>query len=87
MATRIVSQEEREKQNYYMQCVRDFNSGRGGRPAACIKTFGCQMNEHDSEKLAGMLERMGYEPVSYTHLDVYKRQDPGMRGLRSRTYF
>ena len=63
MATRIVSQEEREKQNYYMQCVRDFNSGRGGRPAACIKTFGCQMNEHDSEKLAGMLERMGYELV------------------------
>jgi len=25
-----------------------------------ITTFGCQMNEHDSEKLAGMLERMGY---------------------------
>ena len=63
MATRIVSQEEREKQNYYMQCVRDFNSGRGGRPAACIKTFGCQMNEYDSEKLAGMLERRGYELV------------------------
>ncbi len=25
-----------------------------------ITTFGCQMNEHDSEKLAGMLEQMGY---------------------------
>jgi len=25
-----------------------------------ITTFGCQMNEHDSEKLAGMLENMGY---------------------------
>ncbi len=25
-------------------------------------TFGCQMNEHDSERLAGMLEEMGYEP-------------------------
>jgi len=25
-----------------------------------IKTFGCQMNEHDSEVLAGMLEAMGY---------------------------
>lgn len=24
-------------------------------------TFGCQMNEHDSETLAGMLEEMGYE--------------------------
>lgn len=25
-----------------------------------ITTFGCQMNEHDSEKLAGMLENIGY---------------------------
>ena len=26
-----------------------------------IQTFGCQMNEHDSETLAGMLIEMGYE--------------------------
>ena len=26
----------------------------------CIKTFGCQMNENDSEKLAGMLKALGY---------------------------
>lgn len=26
-----------------------------------IKTFGCQMNVHESEKLAGMLESLGYE--------------------------
>ena len=63
MATRIVPREEMEKQNYYMQCVRDFNFGRGEAPTACIKTFGCQMNEHDSEKIAGMLERMGYQLV------------------------
>ncbi len=25
-----------------------------------IQTFGCQMNEHDSETLAGMLEQLGY---------------------------
>jgi len=29
-----------------------------------IKTFGCQMNEHDSEVLAGMLEGMGYQPAT-----------------------
>ncbi|MDQ4095378.1 MAG: tRNA (N6-isopentenyl adenosine(37)-C2)-methylthiotransferase MiaB [Actinomycetota bacterium] len=28
-----------------------------------IRTFGCQMNEHDSERLAGMLESEGYIPV------------------------
>ena len=29
-----------------------------------IRTFGCQMNEHDSERLAGLLEADGYQPVS-----------------------
>ena len=28
-----------------------------------ITTFGCQMNEHDSEIMAGMLIEKGYEPV------------------------
>ncbi|MFN2340337.1 MAG: tRNA (N6-isopentenyl adenosine(37)-C2)-methylthiotransferase MiaB [Halanaerobium sp.] len=28
-----------------------------------IITYGCQMNEHDSERLAGMLEEMGYQPI------------------------
>lgn len=27
-----------------------------------IKTYGCQMNVHESEKLAGILENMGYKP-------------------------
>ena len=25
-----------------------------------IESYGCQMNEHDSEKIAGMMEDMGY---------------------------
>ncbi len=28
-----------------------------------IETFGCQMNVHDSERFAGLLERAGYEPA------------------------
>ena len=26
----------------------------------CIETWGCQMNEEDSEKLSGMLKSIGY---------------------------
>jgi len=29
-----------------------------------IETFGCQMNFHDSERMAGLLETAGYEPAS-----------------------
>tara|TARA_B100001029_G_scaffold168030_1_gene161730 strand:+ start:122 stop:394 length:273 start_codon:yes stop_codon:yes gene_type:complete len=28
-----------------------------------ITTFGCQMNKADSERMAGILERMGYHPA------------------------
>ncbi|MER3521382.1 MAG: tRNA (N6-isopentenyl adenosine(37)-C2)-methylthiotransferase MiaB, partial [Acidimicrobiia bacterium] len=29
-----------------------------------IKTYGCQMNFHDSERIAGLLEEAGYHPAS-----------------------
>lgn len=29
----------------------------------CIRTFGCQMNKHDSERICGMLETLGALPV------------------------
>ena len=28
-----------------------------------MTTFGCQMNEHDSERMKGMLESLGYREV------------------------
>ena len=34
-----------------------------------IKTFGCQMNVHESEKLSGMLESLGYISTD-THNDA-----------------
>ena len=33
-----------------------------------IRTFGCQMNVHDSERLAGQLEDAGYA-VTYKEFD------------------
>ena len=35
-----------------------------------IKTYGCQMNEHDSENIKAMIEHMGYSEV-----DNYKNAD------------
>lgn len=39
-----------------------------------IQTWGCQMNEHDSEKMAGMLENLGYtctDDIQHTDLIIY----------------
>ena len=29
-----------------------------------IETYGCQMNVHDSERMAGLLDQAGYEPTT-----------------------
>ena len=29
-----------------------------------VRTYGCQMNVHDSERLSGLLEDAGYVPVA-----------------------
>jgi len=52
----------------YMTRVRAWNDAyateRGRRRAVYVETFGCQQNEADSEKIAGMAQAMGYEVVS-----------------------
>ncbi len=51
--------------------VAPYVSGDAGEPDApgyYIETFGCQMNEHDSEKVAGVLTRRGYRQVGSPEL-------------------
>jgi len=45
----------------YIKFIRNTTAGR--KTGYIIRTFGCQMNESDSEKLAGILESMGYSAV------------------------
>lgn len=55
---------EPERQYYFMAKARNYvreMSKKAGRPlTAAVKTFGCQMNARDSEKLLGILEKIGY---------------------------
>ncbi|MBR7098656.1 MAG: tRNA (N6-isopentenyl adenosine(37)-C2)-methylthiotransferase MiaB [Clostridia bacterium] len=64
----ILPPEEVEAQAAYLSRVRERNllyaSQTGRRKKAYVLTFGCQQNEADSEKLAGMAESMEYEIVS-----------------------
>ena len=56
----ILSETEIEKQKEYMDRVKGLNSIFQNKKYF-LHTFGCQMNENDSEKIAGMLRDMGYE--------------------------
>ena len=55
---------ESKKQQHYIEEMKVWvkeQSEMLGRPlTCCCKTFGCQMNAKDSEKLLGILEQMGY---------------------------
>ena len=57
--------EEPQRQYYYIEKARTYiqkKSKEIGRPLTfCVTTFGCQMNARDSEKLRGILEKIGYE--------------------------
>ena len=57
-----VSQQEMEEQKQYIDALKSriLNTGLQYH----IVTYGCQMNVHDSEKLAGMLNDIGYEETS-----------------------
>ena len=59
-----ISAEELKKQQEYIAKIRSINEKfeetEGRKKTMCIQTFGCQMNAHDSEKILGMLEEMGY---------------------------
>ena len=55
----VVTNEEKERQAEFASMVRELPH----RPGTYhVVTYGCQMNAHDSEKIAGMLEKMGMLP-------------------------
>ena len=65
---RILPDHKMQKQNEYIEKVRAITLGQkeetGETKYAFVQTFGCQQNEADSEKIAGMCVSMGYEICS-----------------------
>ena len=64
---------EPERQYWFMKKARQLVQEKEqelGRPlTACTVTFGCQMNARDSEKLDGVLERIGYTVIEDENAD------------------
>ena len=65
--------EEPMRQYYFIKKARQYvkkKSEELGRPLfACTRTFGCQMNAKDSEKLVGILKEAGYEIIDSEDAD------------------
>ncbi len=58
MSVKYIQKSEMNRQNDYMRSVRElFNEPTH----YYIYTYGCQQNDNDSEKLAGLLEQMGFQ--------------------------
>ena len=60
--TRRITEEELSKQLPFYEKVRERYTEIKveSPPLACIRTFGCQQNVADSERIKGMLARMGF---------------------------
>lgn len=56
-----ISHEESLRQKQIMDKLSEQIKGKGLK--YYVSTFGCQMNAHDSEKLKGILEQIGYVPT------------------------
>jgi tRNA-2-methylthio-N6-dimethylallyladenosine synthase len=68
----IICQDDLIKQQEYTRLIRELNAGKTMKYS--LFTFGCQMNENDSERLAGMLAEMGYmetQDVNESDLIIY----------------
>lgn len=67
--------EARRRRKHTVQHLNDFSipddiKGLGQGKKYLIRTYGCQMNEHDTEVMAGILEEIGYSST-----DVEKEAD------------
>lgn len=67
-------QEEPERQFYFIKKMQQWMTEKErqeGRKLTChVKTFGCQMNARDSEKILGILKIIGYEETDTEEADL-----------------
>lgn len=63
----IIDDKEIKRQNLYLEqvldCQEEYRQSTGFTRRYFIQTYGCQLNENDSEQIAGQLDRMGYIPA------------------------
>lgn len=69
----LTGAEETKLQYDYIEKAKSYIKEKeerlGRKLTCCVKTFGCQMNARDSEKLVGILTDIGYVETEDEHAD------------------
>ncbi|WP_432628711.1 tRNA (N6-isopentenyl adenosine(37)-C2)-methylthiotransferase MiaB [Brotaphodocola sp.] len=69
-----IPEKEPARQQYFTEksaeLVSELSRSLGRPLTCCINTFGCQMNARDSEKLLGILEKMGFQESDSENSDL-----------------
>ena len=62
MVDSVVASNQTEKQNEYLELIAELMAirKRGEVPLAYVRTYGCQQNVADSERIKGMLDKAGF---------------------------
>ena len=83
---------EAQRQLEICASIAEENRSRYGEisPGFYIQTFGCQQNEADSERMAGLAVMMGYRPVAKPkkknkkHIQIWKKENEALKELRQK---
>ena len=67
----MIDAKKRNQHDINYTSYKQLNDKFGNNKKYFVRTYGCQMNEHDSEKINGMLESVGYKKAeSYENADI-----------------
>lgn len=69
----LLPKTEPERQRAYMELLKKYFADKseklGRKLTMNVRTFGCQMNARDSEKLSGILKEIGFEEIDSENAD------------------
>ena len=84
--TNTMTAEETARQNSFIELAQTLSAQKSntlGRPLTyCLTTFGCQMNEKQSEVVAGIMDEIGYHRQDSEDADTIPVRYVRMQTLR-----
>ena len=65
-----IPKEDTARQSFYIEKCKEFYRKDPSHNTYCLTTFGCQMNEKQSEVIAGIMDEIGYRRIETEDADI-----------------